>query len=168
MHDIVMHTFLVPVNFDLQTRIGMYCVNNPINKFDTTQKTALTSIETDLATMDSWITNIESLFTDGVTDINFPMERWTALSAENSLKTDLAHRLRRWRAISGNKSMGTVFVIQYMVREFGWVGEEDMLTVILAMGVYYTMIFVLPEQLIILYCIVNIVLKALPSIKMGF
>lgn len=55
-----------------------------------------------------------------------------------------------------------------MVREFGWVGEEDMLTVILAMGVYYTMIFVLPEQLIILYCIVNIVLKALPSIKMGF
>ena len=95
-----MHTFLVPVNFDYKLELGCI-VCNPINKFDTTQTTALTPIETDLATMDSWISNIESLFTDGVTDINFPMERWTALSAENSLKTDLAHRTAEMAGVGG-------------------------------------------------------------------
>ena len=72
-----------------------------LHEFDATQTTALTPIEADLATMDSWISNIESLFTDGVTDINFPMERWAALSAENSLKTDLAHRTAELAGIGG-------------------------------------------------------------------
>ena len=49
-------------------------------------------------------------------------------------------------------STGLVFVIQYMVRMFGWMGFEDMFIVVLAMGLFYTMIFVLPEQLVILYC----------------
>lgn len=49
-------------------------------------------------------------------------------------------------------STGLVFVIQFMVRKFGWMGFEDTFIVVLGMGLFYTMIFVLPEQLVILYC----------------
>ena len=49
-------------------------------------------------------------------------------------------------------STGFVFVIQYMIRKIGWMGFEDMFIIVLAMGLFYTMIFVLPEQLVILYC----------------
>ncbi|MER2089872.1 MAG: LXG domain-containing protein, partial [Sporosarcina sp.] len=63
-----------------------------LHEFDATQTTALMPIEHDLMTMESWIADIEGLFTDGLTDIHFPASHWTAISSKNKLKTDLALR----------------------------------------------------------------------------
>ncbi len=49
-------------------------------------------------------------------------------------------------------STGLVFVIQYVVRMFDWYDIEMMLVAIAFIGVFFTMLFVLPEQLVILYC----------------
>ena len=49
-------------------------------------------------------------------------------------------------------SIGLVFVIQYVVRMFSWTDMEIMLVAIMFIGVFFTMLFVLPEQLVILYC----------------
>ena len=61
-----------------------------LHEFDANQTTALTPIEQDLLTMETWISDIEGLFTDGVTAINFSANQWAALSSKNTLKTDLA------------------------------------------------------------------------------
>ncbi|MFJ7972441.1 ribonuclease YeeF family protein [Psychrobacillus sp. NPDC096389] len=61
-----------------------------LHEFDATQTKALWSIEDNLHTMESWITNIEGLFKEGLTDIHFQADRWAVLSSENKLKTDLA------------------------------------------------------------------------------
>lgn len=61
-----------------------------LNEFDATQTNALTPIEQDLMTMETWIADIEGLFTNGLTDIHFPANQWAALSSKNTLKTDLA------------------------------------------------------------------------------
>ncbi len=71
-----------------------------LHEFDATQTAALSPIETDLATMESWLANIESLFTDGTTAIDFQVTHWTSLSAENTLTTDLAHRTAEMPGIS--------------------------------------------------------------------
>lgn len=63
-----------------------------LHEFDATQTIALTPIEQDLATMDTWIADIERLFTDGVTDIRFSSDQWANLSAQNTLKTDLVQQ----------------------------------------------------------------------------
>ncbi len=49
-------------------------------------------------------------------------------------------------------STGLVFVIQYVVRTFSWWDLEMMFVAIMFIGVFFTMLFVLPEQLVILYC----------------
>ena len=49
-------------------------------------------------------------------------------------------------------SIGLVFVIQYVVRLFNWTDMEMMFVAIMFIGVFFTMLFVLPEQLVILYC----------------
>ena len=61
-----------------------------LHEFDANQTTALTPIEQDLLTMETWISDIEGLFTDGVTSINFSANQWATLSSKNTLKTDLA------------------------------------------------------------------------------
>ena len=59
-------------------------------EFDANQTTALTPIEQDLLTMEIWISDIEGLFKDGVTSINFSTNQWASLSSKNTLKMDLA------------------------------------------------------------------------------
>lgn len=49
-------------------------------------------------------------------------------------------------------STGLIYVIQYVIRTFGFMDGSDMFLVVLGMILFYTMIFVLPEQLVILYC----------------
>ncbi len=49
-------------------------------------------------------------------------------------------------------STGLVFVIQYVVRTFNWSDFEMMLVVVIGFTIFFTMLFVLPEQLVILYC----------------
>jgi len=43
--------------------------------------------------METWISDIEGLFTDGVTAIDFSANQWAVLSSKNTLKTDLAQHI---------------------------------------------------------------------------
>ena len=45
-----------------------------------------------------------------------------------------------------------VFLIQYVFRHYHLLNADDWFIVILGMSLFYVMIFVLPEQLVILYC----------------
>ena len=49
-------------------------------------------------------------------------------------------------------SIGLVFIIQFAVRTFNLADIEEAVITVLCFAVFYTMIFVLPEQLVILYC----------------
>ena len=65
-----------------------------LNMFDITQTTALMTIQMDLILMKTWITNIESMMTEGVTDVNFPAEQWKEFALQTPLMTQLALRSR--------------------------------------------------------------------------
>ncbi|MEK5068745.1 HNH endonuclease [Sporosarcina sp. FSL K6-1508] len=75
-------------------------------EFDANQTRALIAIENDLKTMETWLSDIEGLFTDGVTTIDFPMDKWAALSAENTLQTDLAQRTAGMDGVNGGQGSG--------------------------------------------------------------
>ncbi|WP_338655068.1 hypothetical protein V6B14_03070 [Sporosarcina psychrophila] len=47
---------------------------------------------------------------------------------------------------------GLVFIVQFVVRTFNLADIEEAVITVLCFAVFYTMIFVLPEQLVILYC----------------
>ncbi|MEK5067108.1 ABC transporter ATPase [Sporosarcina sp. FSL K6-1508] len=49
-------------------------------------------------------------------------------------------------------STALLFIIQFAVRTYNLADLEDAMIAILSFAVFYTMIFVLPEQLVILYC----------------
>lgn len=49
-------------------------------------------------------------------------------------------------------SVGLLFILQYLVRTFGLADIESIVMVTLFILLFYTMLFVLPEQLVILYC----------------
>jgi len=75
-------------------------------EFDANQTRALIAIENDLKTMEIWISDIEGLFTDGVTAIDFSMDKWAALSAKNTLQTDLAQRTAGMDGVNGGQGSG--------------------------------------------------------------
>ncbi|SFM60851.1 LXG domain of WXG superfamily protein [Psychrobacillus psychrodurans] len=64
-------------------------------EFDAIQTTALNPIEQGLQTMDTWLTDIEGLFTDGVTDIDFRSNQWAAISMNSGLKTAIEQQTSR-------------------------------------------------------------------------
>ena len=49
-------------------------------------------------------------------------------------------------------SIGLLFIIQYLVNIFGWNDTEEIMIVLLGILLFYAMLFILPEQLVILYC----------------
>ena len=49
-------------------------------------------------------------------------------------------------------STALLFIIQFTVRTFNLADIEDAVITVICFGLFYTMIFVLPEQLLILYC----------------
>ncbi|WP_153463060.1 hypothetical protein [Sediminibacillus terrae] len=48
--------------------------------------------------------------------------------------------------------VGILFILQYLVRNIDWADIETIFMVTLAVVLFYAMLFVLPEQLVILYC----------------
>lgn len=64
-----------------------------LNEFDTAQTTALTAMESDLLTMELWLLEIEGMMNDGLTDIDFPADRWGEYSESHPLRTQLDTRL---------------------------------------------------------------------------
>lgn len=69
--------------------------------FDNTQTSALTTIQTDLMLLKTWITNIESMMTKGVTDVNFPVEQWKTFTLQNPLTQALAYRSQSMNSVVG-------------------------------------------------------------------
>ncbi len=72
-----------------------------LNTFDLTQTMALATIQSDLLLMQTWITNIESMMTEGVTDVNFPAEQWKAFASLNPLMIQLAARTQPLDSVTG-------------------------------------------------------------------
>ncbi|RKJ68627.1 hypothetical protein D7X33_24190, partial [Butyricicoccus sp. 1XD8-22] len=70
-----------------------------LNTFDLTQTMALATIQNDLLLMRTWITNIESMMTEDVTDVNFPAEQWKAFASQNPLMIQLAARTQSMDSI---------------------------------------------------------------------
>ncbi|MER2171845.1 MAG: LXG domain-containing protein, partial [Psychrobacillus psychrodurans] len=60
-------------------------------EFDATQTNALQTIEQDIQTMETWLSDLEGMFESGLTDIHFQTEDWGALTSKNNLKTELAY-----------------------------------------------------------------------------
>ncbi|WP_079709014.1 hypothetical protein [Paraliobacillus ryukyuensis] len=48
--------------------------------------------------------------------------------------------------------VGIVFIIQYLIRTFDFNGIDTMVMSVFMIGIFYTMLFVLPEQLVLQYC----------------
>ena len=64
-----------------------------LNEFDTTQTNALTQIKSDLLTLELWLLDIEGMMNDGLTDIDFPADRWGEYTENHPLRTQLDTRL---------------------------------------------------------------------------
>ncbi|WP_399627946.1 hypothetical protein [Sporosarcina sp. SG10008] len=56
--------------------------------------------------VETWISDIEGLFTDDVTAIDFPMDKWAAISAQNTLQTDLAQRTAGVDGVNAGQESG--------------------------------------------------------------
>nr|WP_232337106.1 LXG domain-containing protein [Lysinibacillus timonensis] len=76
-----------------------------LNTFDLTQTMALATIQQDLLLMKTWITNIESMMLEGVTDVNFPAEQWKAFAFQNPLMTTLAARTLSMDSVMGTNPL---------------------------------------------------------------
>ena len=61
-------------------------------EFEATQTTALNTMEQDIRTMETWLSDIEGMFKSGLTDVHFQADNWGTLTAKNNLKTELASR----------------------------------------------------------------------------
>jgi len=48
--------------------------------------------------------------------------------------------------------LGIFFILQYVIRQNGWTDFDSLVFVLIGFGLFYVMLFVLPEQLVILYC----------------
>ncbi|SER67436.1 ribonuclease YeeF family protein [Psychrobacillus sp. OK032] len=64
-----------------------------LNEFDSTQTNALMQIESDLLTLELWLLEVEGMMNDGLTDIDFPADRWGEYSESHPLQTQLDTRL---------------------------------------------------------------------------
>ena len=64
-----------------------------LNEFDSTQTNALTQVEADLLRMELWLLDIEGMMNDGLTDIDFPTDRWKEFSESHPLRTELDCRV---------------------------------------------------------------------------
>ena len=59
---------------------------------DATQTTALTPVAQDLLAMETWISDIESMFQEGLTDVHFESNQWAAITLNSGLQTAIAQQ----------------------------------------------------------------------------
>ncbi|MDF2065910.1 LXG domain-containing protein [Bacillus sp. Cr_A10] len=64
-----------------------------LNEFDSTQTNALSQVEADLLMMELWLIDLEGMMNDGLTDIDFPADRWAEYTQSHPLKTELESRV---------------------------------------------------------------------------
>ncbi|WP_301107139.1 ribonuclease YeeF family protein [Sporosarcina sp.] len=64
-----------------------------VNMFDSSQTNALTSVESDLMTLELWLMDIQSLMQENLTDISFPADMWAKYAPTTPLQIVTEHRL---------------------------------------------------------------------------
>ena len=60
-----------------------------LHTFDSTQTIQLTPIETSIQSMKEWVQNIEGLFKEGLTDVDFPTDKWTSMAVGSDITKQL-------------------------------------------------------------------------------
>ncbi|MCW1929678.1 LXG domain-containing protein, partial [Bhargavaea beijingensis] len=91
-----------------------------LNEFDAAQTNRLMPVSDQLQAMEQWIAQIESLFQNGLTDVDFPAEQWAAVAARSPLQQGLAHQSSTMDSISGLNSMENPQNVLYNGRNLGF------------------------------------------------
>ena len=73
-------------------------------------------------------------------------------SKRDESRSKLESGTKSYLPIITTGSVGLVFILQYLVRTFGLADIELIIMMILFFSLFYIMLFILPEQLVILYC----------------
>ncbi|WP_413365174.1 T7SS effector LXG polymorphic toxin [Lysinibacillus sp. 3P01SB] len=61
-----------------------------LHTFDSTQTTQLVPIESSIQSMKEWVQNIEGLFQEGLTDVNFPTDKWSSITGNSAIAMSLS------------------------------------------------------------------------------
>ena len=61
-----------------------------LHTFDSTQTNQLTPIETSIQSMKEWVQNIEGLFKEGLTDVDFPSDKWSGIVGNSEIVMKLS------------------------------------------------------------------------------
>ena len=61
-----------------------------LHTFDSTQTNQLTPIETSIQSMKEWVQNIEDLFKEGLTDVEFPSDKWSGIAGNSEIVMKLS------------------------------------------------------------------------------
>ena len=69
--------------------------------FDSSQTSALAIVESDLNAMNIWIKDLETMITEGLTDVNFPAEHWAQYAQTTTLQTALTSRTNQVDEVTG-------------------------------------------------------------------
>ncbi|WP_054950400.1 hypothetical protein [Numidum massiliense] len=73
-------------------------------------------------------------------------------SKKDQLRGSIEGNIKSYLPMIIIASTGLVFVLQYLFRTIGFSDVEIILILVLGILLFYAMLFVLPEQLVILYC----------------
>lgn len=76
-------------------------------------------------------------------------------SKRDQVRSKLEFNIQSYLPMIIVTSVGLLFIIGYLVNVFGFAELETVMMMVLFILLFYTMLFVLPEQLVILYCKYN-------------
>ncbi len=73
-------------------------------------------------------------------------------SSKDKLRSKYERGIKTYLPIIITGSLGVVFILQFLIRSIGIYDLETAFMMVLFILLFYAMLFVLPEQLVILYC----------------
>jgi hypothetical protein len=109
-----------------------------LHTFDSTQTAQLVSIEESIKSMKNWVTDVEGLFKEGLTDVNFSANQWTSMA----VGSDITKQLTAMGMSVGNilgKNEASLLIEQaiskdFVVDEYNAIDEVSDIA-----GTYYTL-----------------------------
>ncbi|MER2008964.1 MAG: LXG domain-containing protein [Psychrobacillus sp.] len=77
-----------------------------LHEFDSTQTTSLSSVESNLKTLDTWLHEMEGLMKSGLSDIHFPAEEWAQYTATDPILRDMSTSVNDPGAVADKDASG--------------------------------------------------------------
>ena len=109
-----------------------------LHTFDSTQTAQLVPIETSIQSMKDWVKDVEGLFKEGLTDVNFPADQWTSMAVGSDITKQLTAMGLSVGNILGKKE--AAFLIEQAVsKEFVVDEYNDIDEVSDIAGTYYSL-----------------------------